>query len=66
MLLFLLKVYDKIREKQPNFQDKICLIHGDVCEPGLGIKHKDLEILEEKVNIVFHGAATIRFDEHLR
>ncbi|KAJ8299133.1 hypothetical protein KUTeg_023193 [Tegillarca granosa] len=64
--LFDCPIYDKIREKQPNFQDKICLIHGDVCEPGLGIKQTDLEILEEKVNIVFHGAATIRFDEHLR
>lgn len=34
--------------------------------PGLGINMADREILQKNVNIVFHVAATVRFDEKLR
>lgn len=34
--------------------------------PGLGINKADREILKDNVNIVFHVAATVRFDEKLR
>lgn len=39
---------------------------GDVMEPDLGIAEDDRRMLEEGINIVFHSAATIKFDETLR
>lgn len=34
--------------------------------PGLGIETSDRSLLIEDVSHVFHGAATVRFDEKLR
>ena len=41
---------------------KIIPIAGNVSEPMLGISATDLELLANTVSIVFHNAATIRFD----
>lgn len=59
-------IFDKVRKDQPKFMDKFIPINGDMCEPALGISQQDREILEKEVNVVFHSAATIRFDEPLR
>ncbi|XP_046682906.1 putative fatty acyl-CoA reductase CG5065 [Homalodisca vitripennis] len=40
-------------------------INGDVTLPNLGISPEDRETLCKEVEIVYHGAATIRFDEPL-
>jgi len=34
--------------------------------PGLGISKSDVRILAENVSVVFHSAATVRFDEPLQ
>lgn len=34
--------------------------------PELGLSPHDRHLLEENINIVFHSAATVRFDEPLR
>lgn len=59
-------MYAALREKQPNFHEKVTAIHGDILEEGLGIKDADKKILQENVHLVFHSAATIRFDEPLK
>lgn len=59
-------IFEKLRKEQPNFKDKFHPINGDICQPGLGISQTDREILEKNVHVVFHSAATIRFDEPLR
>lgn len=41
-------------------------IPGDITLPGLGISKLDLEMLIRDVSIVFHSAATVKFDEPLR
>lgn len=45
---------------------KIILIEGDVSKLNLGISEEDRRILNEEVEIVFHVAATVRFDENLK
>ena len=60
------QVYDKLRKDQPNFRNKLYPINGDICQPGLGVSQADREILEKNVHIVFHSAATVRFDAPLR
>jgi len=39
---------------------------GDCAEIGLGLSITDRRILEETVSVVFHAAATIRFDTPLK
>lgn len=41
-------------------------VNGDVTLPKLGLSPEDRQRLCEEVDIVYHGAATIRFDEPLR
>ena len=41
-------------------------IKGDLLQENLGLSPENIELLEKKVNIVFHNAATIRFNEPLR
>lgn len=39
---------------------------GDCGKPGLGLSEADRQSLTENVNIVFHAAATVRFNEELK
>ena len=41
-------------------------VKGDVTLPELGLSSSDLQLLIENVSIVFHSAATIRFNEELK
>ena len=45
---------------------KIVPLTGDCEEIGLGLSTTDRKILEETVSVVFHAAATIRFDATLK
>lgn len=45
---------------------KIVPIAGDVTEPELGIDAVDQETLTRHVSVVFHSAATVKFDEALK
>ena len=49
-----------------DFISKIIPIHGDVLLEDLGLSAEDRALLCKEVEIVYHGAATIRFDEKLR
>ena len=37
-----------------------------MVEPNLGISQSDREMLVKNINVVFHSAATVRFDEPLK
>lgn len=42
------------------------MICGDCTLPDLGISVADRKLLAENVSIIYHCAATIRFDEELK
>lgn len=46
--------------------NKIVPILGDVTEPELGISQSDQNLLIRTVSVVFHSAATVKFDEALK
>jgi fatty acyl-CoA reductase len=46
--------------------NKLVAIQGDITIPGLGISETDLNSLISDVSIVFHSAATVKFDEPLK
>lgn len=41
-------------------------VAGDVMEPGLGLSEADKQRLAAQVTIVFHSAATVKFNEKLQ
>ncbi|KAJ8707570.1 hypothetical protein PYW07_011247 [Mythimna separata] len=59
-------VYDMVRKKKPNFAEKIVPIEGDVSEIRLGLSDQDWATITNQVDVIFHMAATTRFDEALR
>ncbi|NXT77888.1 FACR1 reductase, partial [Zapornia atra] len=60
------KVFDRVREDCPNFHEKIKPINAELTQPKLAISAADEEELLTRVNVVFHCAATVRFDEPLK
>lgn len=49
-----------------DWRSKILPVKGDIAEENLGMSDEDWEMLQEDVEIVFHSAATVRFDEDLK
>ena len=60
------KIFERIREENPKSLNKIIPISGDITVDGLGISQNDLNQLVKNVSVIFHSAATIRFEEPLR
>lgn len=61
-------LFFKIKEKMDSatFFRKVVGIAGDVGDPKLGLSPENRQLLAERVSIVYHAAATIRFDEELK
>ena len=45
--------------------NKVEAVNGDITEDNFGLDEESLTNLIENVNIIFHSAATVRFDEEL-
>ncbi|XP_041471923.1 fatty acyl-CoA reductase 1-like [Lytechinus variegatus] len=58
-------LFDKVREAQPGFQSKLIPIESDLMDSDLGLKEEDIRTLQQETELVFHMAATVRFDEKL-
>lgn len=59
-------MFEKLRETVPKFRHKIVTVSGDCSSAGLGLSLIDRQTLTSNINIVFHAAATIKFDEVLK
>lgn len=59
-------MFEKLRETVPKLRHKIVTIAGDCSSAGLGLSLLDRQTLVSNINIVFHAAATIKFDEILK
>lgn len=55
-----------MRDEQPDFKEKIIVITSELTQPELDLSQPIKEKLIECVNIIFHCAATVRFNETLR
>ncbi|XP_050411119.1 fatty acyl-CoA reductase 1 [Patella vulgata] len=60
------KLFDKVRNETINIQSKIVPVCGDIVEEKLGLSDEDIQTLSQQVSVVFHSAATVKFDEELR
>ena len=75
------KLFENLKQTKPGVMSRVEAIPGDITKPGFAIseddqryKDKDKSLclklpnsrkLTEEVSIVFHSAATVRFDEDL-
>ncbi|KAH0620869.1 hypothetical protein JD844_021726 [Phrynosoma platyrhinos] len=60
------KLFDRLRDEQPEFKEKIIAVASDLTELEMALSEEDKENLINCINIIFHCAATIRFNEILR
>lgn len=65
-ILLKTQIFDYLKKTDPAQLDKVIAVPGDVMQPGLGISSADRQTLEDEVSIVFHSAATVKFDEVLK
>lgn len=56
----------RLHKLLPNFRSKLVAVNGDVGQPNLGMSESDYETVTQEVSVIFHGAATVRFDEALK
>lgn len=55
-----------MRKERPSAIDKVVPIEGDTMKEGLGIPDFERKVLIERVSVVFHVAASVRFDDPLK
>ncbi|KAK1118141.1 hypothetical protein K0M31_008560 [Melipona bicolor] len=60
--LFENEVFDRLRESNPNYMEKLVLIYGDLEKEDLGLSPENRRCLIENVNIIIHNASVVRFD----
>ncbi|XP_053622005.1 putative fatty acyl-CoA reductase CG5065 [Plodia interpunctella] len=58
-------VFDPVRATDPAQLDKLSMLAGDITKPDLGMSQESLLRLHD-VSVVFHSAATLKFDEAMK
>ncbi|XP_072938820.1 putative fatty acyl-CoA reductase CG5065 [Epargyreus clarus] len=61
-----LPIFNRLRNERPEDMKKIIPVQGDIAFSKLGLKPEDEEMLIKTVSMVFHFAATIKFNEPLQ
>ncbi|XP_043285674.1 putative fatty acyl-CoA reductase CG5065 [Venturia canescens] len=61
-----LPLFDKIRDERPGSFEKLIPVIGDVTKESLGLPMVERNVLINRVSIVFHVAASVRFDDSLK
>lgn len=61
-----LPLFDVVRQRNFKLEEKVQLVEGDVTLRHFGLSERDLSIIKGEVSIVFHSAATIKFDGPLK
>ncbi|XP_060074421.1 fatty acyl-CoA reductase 1-like [Ylistrum balloti] len=60
------KIFDHVSKEQPNYRDKVYPVTGDILHDNLGVCESDEKCLIQDVSLVFHSAATVKFDELMK
>lgn len=55
-----------MREERPGSFEKIIPVQGDTSEEGLGLPDIERRTIIERVSVIFHVAASVRFDDSLK
>ncbi|KAG8196328.1 hypothetical protein JTE90_013813 [Oedothorax gibbosus] len=60
------KVFSRLRGENPGVLRRIVPIGGDISLPELDLSQSNANMLAKQVSVVFHSAATVRFDDTLK
>ncbi|VVC98170.1 unnamed protein product [Leptidea sinapis] len=59
--------FNRLRKDRPGvFESKVFFIAGDCSEIGLGMSEEDRALIVNRCQIIFHVAASVRFDDSLK
>ncbi|XP_017774675.1 PREDICTED: putative fatty acyl-CoA reductase CG8306 [Nicrophorus vespilloides] len=58
-------LFDKVKEFHPENMKKLQYVAGDISEINLGLSPDDYDLLVNNVDVIFHVAATIKFQAAL-
>ena len=61
--LFRSPIFESIKDTA--ILNKVVVLTGDITLPRLGLSDHDIDIIVNEVSVIFHSAATVRFDEDL-
>lgn len=63
------KLFDRLRQTangRESLTSKIQVVEGDITKPNFGLTDENIEELSSQVSILFHSAATVKFEEALK
>ncbi|XP_059219889.1 putative fatty acyl-CoA reductase CG5065 [Stomoxys calcitrans] len=60
------KIFERVRAHCPQRMRKLKFLAGDIEREDFGLSNVDKKVLCAEVNIIFHSAATVRFNERLK
>ncbi|KAK7862550.1 hypothetical protein R5R35_000001 [Gryllus longicercus] len=58
-------LFDRVRAQRPEALERLQVVEADTAQPGLALAEADARVLAERVSVVFHLAASVRFDDPL-
>ncbi|KAG0433862.1 hypothetical protein HPB47_019528, partial [Ixodes persulcatus] len=58
--------FKRLHEEYPESLNKVVGVEGNLTDENLGLKSSDCNRLTSEVSVVFHCAASIRFNDTLR
>ena len=61
-----LPLFDRLRKERPSNLKKLIPVCGDTSVEGLGLGPVERRTIIERVSVIFHVAANVRFIENLR
>ncbi|XP_056641055.1 putative fatty acyl-CoA reductase CG5065 [Diorhabda sublineata] len=61
-----LPLFELLKNENPENLNKIIPVKGDVREINLGLSEADRQMIIDNVNIIYHTAASVRFDDFLK
>nr|CAD7568184.1 unnamed protein product [Timema californicum] len=60
------QLFDRLKSEKPGFVSRLTPLRADVSLENAGLSPEDRRRLQEEVNVVFHCAANVRFDQKLK
>ncbi|XP_067129658.1 putative fatty acyl-CoA reductase CG5065 [Centruroides vittatus] len=64
--MFQAEIFKTLKCDKPNILNKVRCIEGNILHEHLGISHSDINLLIENVSVVFHIAASVKFEDSFR
>ena len=64
-VIFSTPIFKSWKTERPELLNKVKSLNGDITLPKLGLSDNDIELLVKEISVVFHSAATVRFNEEI-